>query len=311
MTEEIKVICAVGCSFFKGAIEGENPLRTRFLSEYASYYSRAETTGWLGDKDWVDTKLEDKDWVDTKLEDKDWLDNNTFKHINWREKSFINLLAAKFGAKPVNLSATGAGNDYIFRTAYNWIKSSGDLYSGKKAAVIVGLSELMRTERYDEEGGIWYHFSYSDLVYNGTTNDNVEFFRKSTFPYLSKEEWETYWDISAKHFSNISILKDEVKMKMDLISSYCRVNNIKCIFINNLCDVIAYSKAISSNLTNLFGGGVKYGGDLIHSDMYIFPNGSSSWRQWLTEKDSSYRGEHPNSYDHKGLAELLYHHIIQ
>ena len=43
----------------------------------------------------------------------------------------------------------------------------------------------------------------------------------------------------------------------------------------------------------------------------MFPNGSSSFRQFLTTTDTGYKGEHPNSGDHLELAKVVYEHITK
>ena len=98
---------------------------------------------------------------------------------------------------------------------------------------------------------------------------------------LPKEEYAKYYDKIGVDFELNSLLK--------MLHVYLDSKNIPHMFINTMHD-----------------------GD-VENDLpyFIFPNGITNWREYITKHDITYEYEHPNISDHKLLGKLLFDKLTQ
>ena len=98
---------------------------------------------------------------------------------------------------------------------------------------------------------------------------------------LPKEEYAKYYDKIGVDFELNSLLK--------MLHVYLDSKNIPHMFINTIHD-----------------------GD-VENDLpyFIFPNGITNWREYITKHDITYNYEHPNISDHKLLGKLLFDQLNQ
>ncbi len=67
----------------------------------------------------------------------------------------------------------------------------------------------------------------------------------------------------------------------------------------------------SKNIPHMFIN-TMHDGD-VENDLpyFIFPNGITNWREYITKHDITYNYEHPNISDHKLLGKLLFDKLNQ
>lgn len=291
MNKDFNVICAVGCSFFHSATEGEEINRTNYAPEHAKHYKKLL----LGGKENI---------------------------AHYRNNTFEKFIAAKCGAESVNLSVRGDSNSGIFRKAMHWLESSGQTHGPYDRVLVVGLTELLREDRYNLEYKRWEAIHIADMMFSinkdmiveggGGAESGLDFYRKERFPYIEKDWWDHYWKTHIKYFSEIDILEQDLLHQIELISCYCQVNKVQIVFVNNLVDLSSfntYGKYRDEN--NLDFKSQKFKGEIRHRDLIVFPNGSTSLRRFLTDTNTGYTGAHPNSGDHLELAKVVYEHITK
>ena len=289
MPKDFNVICAIGCSFFHSAVEGEEKGRTNYAPEHEKHYKK----GLLG--------------------------SDALESTQYRDNTFEKLVASKCGAESVNLSVRGASNSSIFRKAMHWLESSSDTHGHYDRVLVIGLTELLRESRYNVESKVWQDIHISDMMWSEQCDylsdhkeGGLEWYRKDKFPYIEKEWWDKYWKTQVKYFSEIDILEQDLLHQIELLSCYCEQNKVQLLFVNNLVDWVSfevYSKYRSSN--DLGQMAERFKGEIRHRNLLMFPNGSCSLRRFLTSTDTGYKGEHPNSGDHLELAKVVYEHTTK
>ena len=125
MPKDFNVICAIGCSFFHSAVEGEEKGRTNYAPEHEKHYKK----GLLG--------------------------SEALESTQYRDNTFEKLVASRCLAESVNLSVRGASNSSIFRKAMHWLQSSSSTHGHYDRVLVIGLTELLRESRYNVERKIW------------------------------------------------------------------------------------------------------------------------------------------------------------
>lgn len=121
--------------------------------------------------------------------------------------------------------------------------------------------------------------------------------RKLPYSFQDMEQFAWIWDCSVQEATDVARFNTERIYDRGAFEEHMRMSiEVYQNYINSITENIIYINCVESNM-----------GYIPHT--YRFPNGETSWRDYIRGYDSIYRGEHPNADDHKRMSELLYTHI--
>lgn len=229
-------------------------------------------------------ELENWDSRDPKFNTPEVLDENG-KQVSFT--SYGKELASLLDAEYVHLAQCGSGIDYSTHRLWQWIQDNPDKLD--QCILLFGISMFQRQDIL-----VWH--------------DELGKKERVNFPnprVIIKKKDKYEWEVVADMFKwPLERFKDFVKFfwqyafdwelnqlqrraTLTTFEGYCKYKKIPLVFISTI------NKDDVSN-------------DL---DLFIFPNKSWSWRDYIQSYDKGYNAGHPNTYDHKHLATLLHEHI--
>jgi hypothetical protein len=201
--------------------------------------------------------------------------------------SYGKELAELLGAEYIHLAQCGSGIDYSIQTLWKWIQDNPD--KKDDCILLFGISLFQRQDiliRYDEQGKQQrVNFPNPRVLLKKKDKyeweEVAEMFKwpLERFKDFVKFFWEFAFDWDLNRTQRLTGLTT--------FEAYCKINNIPLVFISTI------------NKDN-----VKE-----HLDLFYFPTGHWSWREYIHSYDSNYNSGHPNTYDHKLLASHLYDYV--
>ena len=200
--------------------------------------------------------------------------------------AFVDFLAEKMNLPFYNLAIGGTGIRYAIYSLLDWIQKNKD--KSKDTLFICGITTFARFEFINRELGLRDKEGFWGRL---DIMDKSEDKYHDTLYRLPKDNYKRwYWE----NIYNDKEVEFELRGLIEMFSSYLRVNNHRCIFINTLNDNIYAETAIDiSDICELF----------------YFPNNTPYWREHILSDDNTYKLAHPNKHDHMVLADLLYDYI--
>lgn len=214
-----------------------------------------------------------------------------FYTSKYLKQTYGSKLASLLGCNFVNLAKAGSSIESTVWQVTQWLQfapiEDSFLIIGITHTNRVNLSHPYREYKITGELGKC-NTPFMLGKPNNVENEYGEFFND----YLSKEEYSffitTYW----KYFADLNRMTFNDVYRLISLQALLKQKNIPHLFI----DVPGHDSFITKN---------DRWADYL-DNIYIFPNGDSSWKNYIKSYDSSYRGGHPIHYDHMLLGELLY-----
>ena len=280
-----KKVIAFGCSFTDRSWAGENKAREQYLPKFKHLYQKDANPD---------------EWELSRKQRK--------RAIARRDLAYPQLLGNLLSADVLNISKPGRSNDGIFRRAQEWINN--DFKSEEKTVILIGLTHPMREEVYLPHNSAYECIQYNDFTFQGANlfyKNNKESSAQWWLDnwritgLISEAEFFTYWSIRCEHFWDYEQDVLKINRQMQLLELLCQSKDIDVVFISCLVDKLTEIKGLLFRETHL--------PKLDSSSLLYFPKGDHSWRQYIESYDNNYRYEHPNSYDHEVLANLIYAHL--
>ena len=158
---------------------------------------------------------------------------NTEEHFKYR---FSNLLSNKLLCEDINLSKTGASNDRIFRTTFDWVENNKD--KCKDTLLILGLTDPSRVEFYLNEINQYVDSHLSSLGDNhigpmeGDTGIKVPTHITSLKTGRDRVlKWLMFY---LQYFYSDKERVEKIKREITLLLLYLKENKIDLIIFNSL-----------------------------------------------------------------------------
>jgi len=205
-----------------------------------------------------------------------------------------------------SLAVNGIGFKFIIYHAFLWIKSN--LEKVQDTLFIISLSHRGRVTlwRPNEVNTDFYTLPGVDdklpktfcvpvnTIYKKDKVDTDWRRQQSTEAGINPDAFDTFLNVFWKELIDIPSKFAIDEMLVTLFNSYCRDIGLDVLYI----DVPGEHRHGSTNWR-----------DIINGKFLDFPDGRQYWKDYLTHKDSAYKGEHPNYNDHVELGEILADYI--
>lgn len=235
-------------------------------------------------------------WVYELNQKKNWTENDKFTQ---EPNDFPKMTGEKLGIPTDNIATAGAGIRFNIYSTYKWLQYNRDKV--KNTLLLFGITALQRDtfltkakypRRLHDNGiidGLANHLTPSGHI--PTTQKEYNYWEARG--YDGKEIGEFF-----KHYYNLvnneEAFYEMQKLELRMFQAYLNSIGLRHLFINTLAsDETVYRKEDLSFLDNLF----------------IFPDGSESWIDYILTYEPTYMTLHPTVYDHLKLSEILAEYI--
>jgi len=203
---------------------------------------------------------------------------------NVEKERFSKLLSDKLKCEEVNIAKGAGSNDRAFRTTFDWIQKNQDKV--KESLFIIGLTELYRKDFYSNVHKRYTAISVPEL-YHGQPG-GADSPRKLG---MAEDDVKKYAKLDLKYLTSDVPLMNSLHRQLILLNSYIKVNGGRLIFFISLSrEESKYTKKTDELEEFMIGG-------------YY------TWRKFISSYRDSYKGNHPNSDDHKILSDKLYEYL--
>ena len=228
---------------------------------------------------------------------------------------FSTLLSEKLKCKDINLAQTGASNDRIVRTTFDWIENNKD--KCKDTLLILGLTDVSRMELYLNEVNLYVDSHLSSLGDNqpgqmiaDTEKEHITSSQKGMGKVV---KWLMFY---LEYFYSDRNRVEKFKRELILLLSYLKEHKVDVIIFNSLGlpqddkDNAKYSKKITDYLkenTNFLSFKYNYYGKPYDNETI------DSWNVYLSRnrgvRDWIAPDGHPGKESHKWLSTYIYDYI--
>lgn len=221
--------------------------------------------------------------------------------------SYVHELGKLADSESYNLAKNGLSFKFVLYYAFLWIQNNLDKV--EESLLLVGLTHRRRETFFNPKHqgklrlkGLKGPLSVPYVV--PTKHTPVEEFKNQE--WLQREVKSL--GVTTDAYSNFTYIlwnclndnnqRDVLdEMYMVMLQNYCNTIGLDILFIDMTNEAERWP---TFNL--------KDWRDIVYP-VFKWPDGSGSWKHYLTVKDETYNGEHPNYNDHVELAELLYEYI--
>ena len=151
------------------------------------------------------------------------------------------ILANELNIPEINLAKAGAGNQFITRTVYEWIKSNTK-YSNP--LFLIGTSGITRKEFQSVETDKYYDLHIFDFQWNKPKEFQNSLKRRATkvSTHLDTESFEKWLRVETEFMYNDSYEKERAKRLYELLTVYIESKGYNYVIFNSLYDVVGSLK---------------------------------------------------------------------
>ncbi|MAG02122.1 hypothetical protein CMI42_02190 [Candidatus Pacearchaeota archaeon] len=203
---------------------------------------------------------------------------------NVEEERFSKLLSDKLKCEEINIAKGGGSNDRAFRTTFDWIQENQNKV--KESLFIIGLTELYRKDLYSNVRKTYTAISVPELYHEQSDSNEA-----SVKLCMSEDDIKKYADLDLKYLTSDVPLMNNLNRQLILLNSYIKAQGGRLIFFASFSkEERKYTKKTDELEEFMIGG-------------------YDTWRKFISSYRDSYKGNHPNSDDHKILSDKLYEYL--
>lgn len=230
-------------------------------------------------------------------------ENKSLLSSEQEKKRFSYLLSEKLKITEVNLAATGGSNQRAIRQIYEWInKNKKDV---KNNFFIIGLTELFRSEKFSSQTQSYIKWRKTIFLENlkkiNNIKDNIHTLIPSSFDFVNYviendmiDNLINYTKTEILLFTDTNYELKKLIQDLEMISAYIEKHGGYLIVFSSMLELDVF-KFNESNFDFHF---------------MRFPNGETSWRDFICSYDRYYsKSNHPSAKDNEILADLLFNEI--
>lgn len=221
--------------------------------------------------------------------------------------SFVRELAKLANIEFYNLGKNGLSFKFLLYYAFLWIQ--GNIDKVNDTLLIVGLTHRRRETFFNpRHKGKWRLKGIEGEL----TAPYVVPTRHTPLEQFKNTKWlrgeAERLDVTPEAYCNFTdilwnIVDDPVQrdsideMYMIMLQNYCNKIGLDILFIDTTNEAVRWPKYNLKDWREIV------------EPVFVWPDGSESWKHYLFNKDPAYKGEHPNYEDHVELGRLLYQYI--
>jgi hypothetical protein len=156
------------------------------------------------------------------------------------------ILAKELGVPEINLAKPGGGNQYIVRTAYDWVTNN---IKYTNPLIIIGTSGTARKEFQSVETGRHYDLHIFDFQFSKPSEKRSENYEHALArraevisPHLTTEDFDRWLRVETEFMFNDTYELERANRNYNMLFEYIKSKGYTLVYFNSLMDVLGSLK---------------------------------------------------------------------
>ncbi len=238
----------------------------------------------------------------------------------WLEKKrWSRIFSDKYGVEEINESKNGSSNNRIYRTTKEWILNNESKL--KDTFVVVGWSQAIRTERFNDMVGMYEAINFGINPDNMSASENNGMDAtgqsepgKDHGPFFGRSPSRSFWRQYEKYYFNELYFTEESALRVFALQELLNKLNVKYYFYFSMETMVLHylqqpqfkkiydfkkihnksqEEWIMDEVEKETGGTIEW-----DNKLNTFMNPKGGW--------SGFNGSHPDEKSHEKWADFLY-----